>query len=294
VTPSAPQRIQLSPRCLVNGEPRTEIDLFDRGLAYGDGLFETIAVRQGRPCRWLDHLDRLAVGALRLRLPLPSPGLLKAECNRLVADVEFGTLKLILTRGPSPRGYRPPPQPRPTRIWSLQQPASNVEQGAMIGKAERGLCVRLCATRLGINPQLAGLKHLNRLEQVLARGEWDDPGIDEGLMCDAEGYLVCGTMSNLFLVTEAGLVTPPIDRCGVAGTARGLVLRAAAEAGLAVREQRLRVDDLLSAEGVFLTNAVIGVWPIRRFEDRDFDLSRLPGSWIEQLREQLWQPEPLW
>ncbi len=287
--------VQESPLwCLVNGEPRPDLDIRDRGLAYGDGLFETIAVRAGRPCCWLDHLDRLALGAIRLRLPLPSPARLKAEASQLVKDVDVGTLKVMLTRGPSVRGYRPPSQPRPTRILLVDHQPVNRSSGDVDHRAEQGVCARLCETRLGINPQLAGLKHLNRLEQVLARAEWSEPSIDEGLMLDLEGALVCGTMSNLFLVTAAGLQTPLIDRCGVAGTARARMISAAHEVGLGIQERRLTLDDLAKAQGALLTNALIGVWPIRSFEGHDFDLSLLPWPLINQVHGRLLQPESDW
>ncbi len=278
-------------RCLVNSEVRSQIDVDDRGLTYGDGLFETLAVRGGRPCCWLDHLDRLALGALRLGIPLPSPTSLKADASRLVQGVESGTLKIILTRGRSTRGYRPPPDPQPTRAVMLTESAAT---DAEAGPAARGARVRVCEGRLGINPQLAGLKHLNRLEQVLARGEWVGTDFDEGLMLDAEGALVCGTMSNLFLVDDGALKTPMIDRCGVAGTARGRLLNAARAMGIEVREGRCTLADLMRARGAFLTNALIGVWPIRSCEGRDFDLAELPWVLIDSVRSRLLQPESDW
>lgn len=285
-------------RCLVNGEARSDLDVSDRGLAYGDGLFETIAVRSGRPCCWLEHLDRLALGAARLRLSLPSPSQLQTECSQLVAGVGDGTLKMIITRGPSARGYPLPSQPRPTRILFVDERDAgpvDVDSDTHRGmRATQGVRVRLCDTRLGINSQLAGLKHLNRLEQVLARSEWTEPSIDEGLMLDSEGALVCGIMSNLFLLTNLGLETPLIDRCGVAGTARACLLRIAGEAGHRVRERRLTVEDLIRSKGALLTNALLGVLPIRSFEDRGFDLSLLPWSLIEQVRSRLFQPESDW
>ncbi len=263
----------------------------DRGLAYGDGLFETLAVRNGRPCCWLDHLDRLARGAARLRIPLPSPASLKADATRLLTDVEAGTLKIILTRGRSRRGYRPPPAACPTRVLMLTDAwAPDAKRDPSI----HGARLRLCEARLGINPQLAGLKHLNRLEQVLARSEWADEDIDEGLMLDAEGALVCGTMSNLFLIDDSGLKTPLLDRCGVAGTARGRLLGAAAAAGIAVREDRCSPDELLRARGALVTNALIGLWPVRSFEGHAFDLEQLPWPLIEGVRSQLLQPESDW
>lgn len=263
----------------------------DRGLAYGDGLFETLAVRGGRPCCWLDHLDRLALGALRLGIPLPSPARLKADASRLLQGVDSGVLKIILTRGRSTRGYRPPADPQPTRALILTESASSA---AEVGPAACGARVRICQARLGINPQLAGLKHLNRLEQVLARAEWADGDVDEGLMLDAEGALVCGTMSNLFLVDDCALKTPLIDRSGVAGTARARVLAAARATGIEVREGRFTLADLVRARGAFLTNALIGVWPIRSFEAHDFDLALLPWALIDRVRSRLLQPESDW
>lgn len=280
--------------CLVNGEARCEVTIFDRGLAYGDGLFETIAIRSGRPCRWLDHLDRLALGAARLRLPLPSPARLRSEARALIEGVAVGALKIIITRGPSARGYRLPHSPQPTRILLVDEQQAGADHGCIDARRKQGARVRLCDTRLGINPQLAGLKHLNRLEQVLARAEWGDLAEEEGLMLDAEGTLVCGTMSNLFLVTETGLQTPLIDRCGVAGTARACTLAMAREAGFEAQERRLRVDDLIRAQGAFLTNALIGVWPIRSFEGHQLELSRLPWPLLERVCARLLQPESDW
>jgi len=281
---------RVATRCLINGEASSQVVVFDRGLAYGDGLFETIAVRQGRPCAWLSHLDRLALGAARLRLPLPSPSRLKDETERLCATVDQGTLKIILTRGPAGRGYRPPPSPHPTRILLLSETASAADDAIRMPGAR----VRVCETRLGLNPQLAGLKHLNRLEQVLGSAECSDANIDEGLMLDADDSLVCGTMTNLFIVDEAGLHTPLLDRSGVAGTARAALLAAATEAGIAVHERRLSLDAFLRAPAALLTNALIGIWPIQRAEGRSFDTDRLPWPLLEAVQARLLRPEPEW
>jgi 4-amino-4-deoxychorismate lyase len=223
---------------------------------------------------------------------VPSPARLKQEATRLGDGVERGILKIILTRGPAARGYRPPPEPRPTRILMLTEQSPPSIEARISDHAAR---VRLCQTRLGINPQLAGLKHLNRLEQVLARSEWADASADEGLMLDAEGRLVCATMSNLFLIDEDGVLqTPLIDRCGVAGTARARVLDDARAAGLEVRERRLTLTDVVRARGAFLTNAVIGIWPIRTVEEHAFELSRLPWALLERVHARLFQPELEW
>jgi 4-amino-4-deoxychorismate lyase len=244
---------------VVNGEATEYLSAYDRGLHYGDGLFETIAVLGGQPRNWELHLERLRAGCERLRIPPPSPERLFDDFLKLPVGDRPLVLKIIVTRGAGGRGYRPPENPSPTRILTLgpwpDHPPANREQG---------VTVRLCELRLGSNPALAGLKHLNRLEQVLARGEWSDPAIAEGLMFDANGYLVEGTMSNVFICAGGEIHTPLLDGCGVAGIVRRRIIERAAAAGSTVRERRVTQADLLAADAVFLTNSLIGLWPVRR------------------------------
>jgi 4-amino-4-deoxychorismate lyase len=235
----------------INGRAQTRIDHRDRGLQYGDGLFETMRVRR-RAVRLLDyHLERLFEGCRRLRFAGPEAGPLRREIAARAALRADGVLKLIVTRGTGPRGYRPTGEERCTRVLSLHALARRASPGPVR--------VRVCETRLGANPALAGLKTLNRLESVLARSEWRDAGVWEGLMRDAEGNIVCGTMSNLFLRTGASLMTPVLDRCGVAGVMRRYVLERAGDLGLGVRQGRLTYDTIAEAEEVFMTNAVAGI-----------------------------------
>jgi 4-amino-4-deoxychorismate lyase len=163
-------------------------------------------------------------------------------------------LKLIVTRGSGPRGYRPTGRERCTRIVAL-----HALTRAVLGGAAVPVRVRLCATPLGLNPRLAGLKTLNRLESVLARTEWSDVRIWEGLMQDMDGHIVCGTMSNLFLRRGSTLMTPMLDRCGVAGVMRRWILETAGGLRLRAIERRIRWSDLSEADEVFMSNAVIGV-----------------------------------
>lgn len=268
---------------LVDGVRACTLSIADRGLHYGDGLFETIAIRQGSPCLWHEHLTRLRLGAERLAIPLPDPGLLLAECLDLVRGTAAGVVKLILTRGRGGRGYGPPREAVPTRVLLLYplpvHPA---------GAGEAGVAVRWCRTTLGENPQLAGIKHLNRLEQVLARVEWEAAaGADayaEGLMCDCRGRVIAGTMTNVFVYAGGRLLTPRLDTCGVAGTVRALVLGLGPPLGVEVAEVDLCASDLDEADGIFLTNAVIGVWPVRRLDTRGFAVGRLPQGLIAAVR----------
>ena len=273
-------------RILVNGHPGGSVPAMDRAIQYGDGLFETIAVREGRPELWSAHMERLGTGCERLGISVPEPGTLLREALQLARGRECGVLKIILSRGGGGRGYCPPDSPSPTRIVSLH-PLPEWPREFW----SEGVVTRICATRLGLNGQLAGIKHLNRLEQVLARAEWQDPAIAEGLMLDFDGRLVEGTMSNLFLVRDGVLQTPDLSRCGVAGIMRGVVLEEARRRGIPCETGPLRREDLAFAQELFLTNSLIGIWPVRRVERRDYttpgEITRLLQKDIEDIRSRI-------
>jgi 4-amino-4-deoxychorismate lyase len=263
----------------VNGRAAGEVSALERGLHFGDGLFETIACEGGRP-RFLElHLRRLAAGCARLGLEAPEAATLRAEVQRLAAPCGRAIIKVLLTRGAAAaRGYAVTGFEQPTRIslryaWPPEDP----------GVARAGVRVRIAALRLGENPALAGLKHCNRLEQVLARREWTDTGIAEALMFSSSGALVSGTMSNVFMVRNAKLYTPRVDRCGVAGVMRQVVLAAAVDAGIAAEERVLDSQELASAQEVFLTNALMGIRPVRELDGRALP----PGPLTRRLQERL-------
>ncbi len=244
----------------VDGRRRRTLDVRDRGLNYGDGLFETLRVRAGsvRLLPW--HLERLYDGCARLGIAPPARRTLERELAAAAARLDEGVLKLIVTRGVGPRGYRPSGRELACRILSAH-PLPPAAPAAVAGVA-----VRLCATPLTVQPRLAGLKTLNRLDSVLARSEWTDPRIYEGLMADPDGNLTCATMSNVFVRHGSFLLTPILDRGGVAGVMRRWVLGEAAGFGVRVMEGRLRAADLDGAAEMFLTNAVVGVLPVARVQ----------------------------
>lgn len=247
---------------LVNGRETDRIEAADRGLQYGDGLFETMAVRDGR-ARFFDwHLERLAEGARRLALALPDSALLGTEIAR-AWPAGRGVVKLILTRGPAARGYRPENAGTPTRMVSghdwPHHPHSAWTEGVRL---------RWCKLRLARQPALAGIKHLNRLEQVLARAEWDDPEIAEGLLVDEQDSVISGTQTNLFAVIAGRLTTPRLDQAGVAGVMRRTFRNWAVEQGDAVDERPLSAPELAEASELILTNSLIGAWPVRDLAGR--------------------------
>lgn len=241
-------------RRLVNGAEGMGVAADDRGLQYGDGLFETMAAVDGR-IRHLDrHLARLEDGCRRLGIPMPAATLLEQDFSRVLEGLGGATVKLVITRGPGPRSYRPPVEPTVSRIV--------ISAAAKPRHDRTPLAVRVCTTRLGMNPALAGIKHLNRLEQVLASAEWDDPQVDEGLMLAMDGRLVCATAANVFVVRGGHLLTPEIRDCGVSGVMRGLVLEAARALHVPHAVEDLQPEVLAEAEEVFITNAVSGIRPV--------------------------------
>ncbi len=240
----------------IDGLPMTAVNLQNRGLAYGDGLFETIAVRAGRPSLLERHLQRLALGCQRLAIPLELAQV-RDELLRFSSLLGDGVAKLVLTRGDSLRGYAPAADAPARRILLGAPPPTYPAR-----HAEHGVRLHACRTRLSEQPLLAGLKHLNRLEQVLARAEWQDTEHAEGLMLDQHGRVIEGVFSNLFLVRDGGLLTASLERCGVAGVMRAALLDEAVRLGLDVQVGDLALVDLERADEVFLCNSLYGIWPV--------------------------------
>lgn len=257
------------------GDRRVEaVAADDRGLAYGDGLFETLRTHRGQAPWWDAHWARLERGAQRLRLPLPDRDVVRRQADAMLKEVDAGVLKLILTRGSGGRGYAPDDTAEPTWILSTHP---------LPPALRKGLTLRWCDTRLSLQPILAGLKHCNRLEQVLARAEWNDAAAsgrdaDEGLMLDTEDQVVCATAANLFALIDGRWTTPRVDRCGVAG-----VCRAWALADLQADESSLSRQQIESADAIFLCNAVRGILPVARLGERAW----APHPQISALRGRL-------
>jgi 4-amino-4-deoxychorismate lyase len=252
---------------LINGKNTTRISALDRGLAYGDGLFETLALIDGRPRLWRHHLQRLDYGCRRLGIPVPDAALLEAELQTLCRQHDGGGAgrlvgKITVTRGQGARGYRPRAL-TPTRIVSVSAWPDYPPERA------NGIRVRWCRSRLSVNPLLAGIKHLNRLDQVMASREWDDPAIAEGLMCAQDGSVIEGTQSNLFIVRQGTLLTAALDDCGVAGIVRQLICDDVIDHRLPIDVRALSIDDVVSADEVFVCNALIGIWPVIQIIDEE-------------------------
>ncbi len=238
--------------------PVDSLPIDDRGLQYGDGLFETIAIRDGRPRLLERHLARLSEGCRRLELPYPGDNVVTALVVKLVdSSVSRGIVKLILTAGEGPRGYARPESPKPRLIgrFSASQPlaAACYSDGVSVGWSD---------VPAAIQPRLAGLKSLNRLEQVLARHALGTAF--ERLLCDTESQIICGTMSNIMLVIDQQLVTPDLSRAGVAGVMRAAVLDCVDD--VVVRD--IGRTEALYASELILCNSQFGVLPVASIDNR--------------------------
>lgn len=262
---------------LVNGLPAETVDALDRGLAYGDGVFRTLRTRAGQPLWWRDQYAKLAADCAALALACPDEAGLRAEVCRVAAAGE-GVAKIMLTRGAGARGYAPPQHPACTRI---------VLSAALPPHAQpdspTGITARWCALRLARQPRLAGIKHLNRLENVLARAEWGDPEIFEGLLCDDSGAVIGGVTSNLLIAKAGELFTPDLSQSGVAGVARARLLRALARRGIPAHIARLSPDAILAADEVMICNSIIGVRRVARLDDATWS----PAGWTDTLKTAL-------
>lgn len=269
----------------VGGQADQPVDPADRGLAYGDGLFETMRFERGRLPLLDLHLQRLRAGCKALSI-IGLEELLPGILERIYAEMRGvseperdlpHTVKLIVTRGLGGHGYTPPHSSTiPTvivRIAPLQ-----VEQT----KSRDGVYLHLCRWRLALIPLLAGIKHLNRLEYVLAAQELvEQQDAAQGLLLDANGRVVESLHHNVFIVKRAELITPRIAMCGVKGVMRKLIIeQIAPEVGLPVREQDLSIDDLIGAEELFLCNSVHGIWPVNEFRSSSWR----PGPVTQQLQ----------
>jgi 4-amino-4-deoxychorismate lyase len=253
----------MSARVLREGRMRLWLEPEDRGLAYGDGVFETLLVHAGEPVWWQEHWQRLLRGAARLGLPVPDENEVRHECMAMLGQAgPRAVLKIVLTRGSGGRGYAPPAGATPTVVLSTHPAPEPVS---------RSLNLRWSKTTLALQPALAGIKHLNRLEQVLARAEWQDADIDEALMCDGEDRVVSATSSNLFVLLGGRWLTPSVERCGIAGIARAWLL--ANLPGAAVAE--LNAAEVIRADALFLCNSVRGILPVRRLGNREWPRDEL-------------------
>ena len=254
----------------IDGVAGGSVPIDDRGLQYGDGIFETILLRSGKP-RFLEaHRERMRRGLVKLGIQFLASEELLGEIGR-AADMAppLAILKIIITRGSTKRrGYAPAGFVQARRIVSLWETTALESE-----VVEKGVILRIARLRLPPQSAFPGIKHLNRLENVMAAAEGMGVPSYESLLLDTGDQLVSGTSCNVFIVKSGMLLTPPVDRVGVAGVMRGVVLRESASLGIAAREQILTMDDVAGADGIFITNARIGVVQVQRVGEHVFPMN---------------------
>jgi len=265
---------------LVNGTSTKLISIRDRGLLYGDGVFRTLLSRDGQALYWSLHYQKLQQDCQALGISCPDVNMLSSELNGLLASYPNSVFKLIVTRGEGQRGYAPPTVSSPTHLWDVSlQPIYLSEW------LSSGIKVRICDLRLSNQPRLAGVKHLNRLENVLAAAEWNDSAIAEGLLLDSDSNVIGGTRSNIFIYSNGVLITPDLSRSGVSGVQRGRVIAWAKQQDIALQVRDIQLDELLQADELFITNSVIGLWSIRELVDQRWAhfllADRIRQEWVE-------------
>jgi len=257
---------------LVNGARGNLISIRDRGLLYGDGIFRTFPAINGQAQHWPLHYQKLQHDCAALVLTCPDEITLLDELKPLLVAHPDGVFKIIVTRGIGQRGYAPPCPADFTHIWDVTpRPIYTKDY------ASTGIRARVCQLRLAAQPLLAGIKHLNRLENVLAAAEKTDDECAEGLLLDANDCVIEGIRSNVFLVQQGALVTPDLSRCGVAGVQRARIMAWAQQHNIALQVREVKLAELKLADEVFFTNSVISIWPLRALENRcwhDFPMTQ--------------------
>lgn len=263
---------------LINGVAADFISVNDRSIHYGDGLFETILFHADKLYYWKQHYQRLQESCHKLRLKCPDEQLLLDDIKRLsvknnFSDKTSAAIKIIISRGTGERGYRfKPAAVNENRIVSFT--AINTEYSSLLSARLLTGTLCVCKQQLSINADLAGIKHLNRLENVLARNEWQETAaghnsnhdIIDGLMLNANRHVIEGTMSNLFAVKNNQLFTPGLTLSGINGIMRNMIITLAANNNIALNQLDLGLDELLAMDEVFITNSLIGIKSVNKIE----------------------------
>jgi 4-amino-4-deoxychorismate lyase len=246
----------------INGQVETKISITDRGLAYGHGVFETVRVSKSAASLLNLHITRLVNGSKTLGISIDEVLVEKYFYDLLRLSHTDGIVKIIITAGSSQRGYA---YNKPQGTCYIMQwfaispiPLSIKNDGAALKK---------CNYRLPHSDKLAGLKHLNRLDQIIARAEWSDEFYD-GLMLDQDDNIIECTSNNVFILKDEIWATPKIDRCGVAGVMREyLMSELLPSLGWKVKEINLTIHTLLAADEVFICNSINGIIPVVSVEN---------------------------
>ena len=256
----------MNPVILINGEEQSKVSIFNRNVQYGDGLFETCISKNNKILFWQRHLERLNLGCERLNIK-------KIQESTWISDLKKAftlssenncIVKLILSRGDSLRGYGYMEDITPVRIVIISEKKKSA--------AKDIFSLEFSESGFYSNPNLAGIKHCNRLEQILARANLSS---DEAIMKDENENVISVTQGNIYLIYDGKLYTPKLDRCGVEGSRRSLIMGIARSLDIDAIESRISGDKLLQANEVFISNSVIGIQSVSFIEESGFGDSPL-------------------
>ncbi len=268
-------------KALINGAPASGYKIWNRGLHYGDGVFRTCLIYNGKVIDLEKQIEKVINDAEAVSVYFSDREILLKEAHELAQGQAQAVLKILLVRAGAARGYRTSVANADRLLCcypTSRYPASNWEQGIVVFRSR---------VKLATQPMLAGIKHLNRLEQILASREWE-PGADEGILGDDRDRPVCGTRGNLFWVKHGVLRTPALDRCGVAGLMRDKVMETASALKQPCEVAECSWESLDSAEEVFVTNSLIGLWPVRVLGAKTWTA---PGPVTRRLMEAIKHPQ---
>ena len=253
---------------LINGSFDHTISPFDRGFAYGDGVFRTLVMRNGVPESWPQHYQKLVADCAAINIVCPSAELLMSDLQQLFLidaqrDEKSSVAKIIITRGEGNRGYTPPAITAPMRVVTKSVMPEYPET-----RFTDGVNLTVCETRLAAQPLLAGIKSLNRLENVLARMEWNSTDIADGIFLDANGNVIECTAANIFARFGDTLITPNLTQCGVAGITRQRIIDLAHTIPLKISIETFGLENLFTADEIIICSSLYGAWQVKNIQEK--------------------------
>ncbi len=258
-----------APKNLINGIAADFININDRVVHYGDGLFETILCAEQKIYYWALHYQRLKESAEKLNISCPLEQVLLDDIKSCLEGLdEPCAIKIIITRGNSKRGYRYDKTITGKRIVMISEITQ--DYSSLLKRQLLSGDLFLCEQQVSINKNLAGLKHLNRLENVLARNEWADEAFIDGLMLNHNSHVIEATMSNLFAIEDHRLMTPDLSLSGVNGIMRRVILNIADELNIKTVVENITLENIMKADELFISNSLIGIKSIDTFNDKTF------------------------
>lgn len=263
---------------LVNGSFNQVISPFDRGFAYGDGVFRTIKIVGGLPEHWPQHYQKLVADCAAINLVCPSAELLMSDLSQLfsadaISENNIAVAKIIITRGAGNRGYTPPAITAPMRVVLKSDMPDYPEK-----RFSEGVNLTVCETRLAAQPKLAGIKHLNRLENVLARMEWHSPDLAEGIMLDIQSNVIECTAANIFARFDDTLITPNLQQCGIAGITRQRIIELAPTLSLKTSIEKFDLQKLVAADEVIICSSLYGAWQVKMIQQHIIKTASLAAN----------------